>query len=226
LCLQNNLVSSKVTAVDTQLNVAEELPEEYRVISKQAFADLLSAANGGTAEGWINVKRENGVLIEKNKKGSATCYKGTTNISAVNTAVIQSSCVSLEALPTIDPLFKQGRVLKTYSDNCDVRLLEYEGRKCITKMRTHFVVLVHRLPPLEDGTRVVVVRSITYSNEPVVQGSTLGNLSATGWIIRPNGQTTYVCQVNLEGIPQTLVNLASREIPLVSGRLRVYITGV
>ncbi len=107
------------------------------------------------------------------------------------------------------------------------------------------MVLTCRLPPREDGTRVVAVRSVSFPDAPQVPGSMLGMLAATGWVIRVGTNSrigtisgaegfeldkdtcrvTYCVAVNLEGIPQAVVNVAAKQIPLVAARLRLYLTG-
>jgi hypothetical protein len=135
----------------------------------------------------------------------------------------------LKVLAAIDPLFKEAIVLKRYASTTDLRLAKYEGRSCLTTVRTHYVFLMHKLPPLEDGTTLVLCRSVFDSNLPAVPNSMLGVLDTTGWVIRPlpdgSCQVTYVVQVNFEGIPTAIVNLAAKSIPLVAGALRRYLTG-
>jgi hypothetical protein len=100
----------------------------------------------------------------------------------------------------------------------------------LQKQKTHFVILVKRMAPLADGTRVTVIRSITYPDAPAVPGSMLGMLASTGWVIRPADdkgvcQACYVVSINFDGIPQAVVNIAAKQIPLVAARLRLYLTG-
>jgi hypothetical protein len=228
--------------------VEAPLPAEYQAVVDQTLAELLQAASAGIAEGWENVKTEMDVTIQR-RKGKTTVFKGTTGIKYASQA-IQEHATLIETLPSIDPLFQEGVILKKLDDTADIRLCKYEGRSCLVvsnflffflfffcsydsllqKQKTHFVVLVKRLAPLADGTRVTVIRSVTYPDAPAVPGSMLGMLASTGWVIRaPDDkgicQSTYIVAVNFDGIPQAVVNIAAKQIPLVAARLRLYLTG-
>jgi hypothetical protein len=105
------------------------LPAEYQAVVDQTLAEVLQAASAGIAEGWENVKTEMDVTIQR-RKGKTTVFKGTTGIKYASKA-IQEHATLLETLPSIDPLFQEGIILKQLDDTADIRLIKYEGRSCL-----------------------------------------------------------------------------------------------
>ncbi len=116
--------------VDAQPRGAEvPLPAEYQAVVEQTLAELLEAASTGIAEGWVNVKTEMGVTIQR-RKNKTTVFKGTTGIKYAAQA-IQEQAPQLESMSSIDPLFQEGVILKKLDDTADIRLIKYEGRSCL-----------------------------------------------------------------------------------------------
>ncbi len=107
------------------------LPAEYQAVIDQSLTELLEAAFSGMGEGWVSVKTELGVMVQKRKaKGQMTVFKGTTGIK-YPAELIQQQAPQLESMNTIDPLFQEGVILKKFDDATDIRLMKYEGRSCL-----------------------------------------------------------------------------------------------
>lgn len=205
----------------------EAVPPAFEELLREAERSLLEAAG---PEGWKTVRLDDGCLLET-RKGKLSCFRGTTRIH-YDANLIQTTAPMLVSMSNIDPLFVSGEVITRYNDGTELRLHRYEGQSCVIKAKVHFLFLL-RCKKLDDGTRVNICQSVVapqYDRFTAVPGSMLGYFEGTGWVIRPNdnagdSKCTYVVQVNFEKIPQAVVNVVAKQIPMTAAKLRRYLTG-
>lgn len=133
-----------------------------------------------------------------------------------------------EGRKKIDSLFKHGRIVEQIDPWTAVVHYEMRADKCIVELHLDFLFLQHSRE-LADGVWIIASRSagVEQSLVPCPPGAQRAYVLNSGFVIKPRAggmcDITYVVQADLSGVPETVVNLASKQQPLIIARAAEYL---
>jgi len=181
--------------------------------------------------GWKSIAVKQDVLIQRKepKNGRIYYFKGVGEINATPEAVI-NLCKDITRSAEWDALFKEARIVSVLDENTRIIHLMYETRTCVLKTARDFCI-IYRLKANEDGSYLLAGKSVTHPKCPNQKGFIRGEVLESGFLIKPKpgfpnvSIVTYITQVDLKGIPPTIINLVAERQPLVIAGLRKALTG-
>eukprot|EP01102_Stenamoeba_stenopodia_P008915 TRINITY_DN2607_c0_g1_i1.p1 TRINITY_DN2607_c0_g1~~TRINITY_DN2607_c0_g1_i1.p1 ORF type:complete len:484 (-),score=103.24 TRINITY_DN2607_c0_g1_i1:83-1390(-) len=198
-------------SVDGQPQEIAGVTKYYRCIDA-AVAGLLAEVN--TDVGWIKTNlSKNGVNIWKKANTSWDIHftKAVGEIAVPPKLLI--GCI-MEAQHQLqwDPLLKEVKILKRLDKNTELRYLNYQAKVCMLSRSRDFCAIAHYYGK-SDGSFVIVTNSIEDEKCPPMNHRTRGEITATGYVIKPmqdgtSSEVTLVLHLDLKPeLPEFITNL-------------------
>jgi len=186
------------------------------------------AAQGGPQEGWEYVLENKGVLVYRKE------YKGTPGISIRGSSVVPLSpeemrifAVSIDLRKEWDYLYGGARVVEFIDEKTAIVHLEFRRPKWAIGYDPHDFVMIRTERTEEDGTIMVLSRSVVHKDVPPRKGYVRSELEVSGFFIKPCGESSsvvvYVNQAELHGIPKWAENRFLNKRALLIGKIRKFI---
>jgi hypothetical protein len=204
-----------------------------RVLEELFHVSSLDIANpflfDGGGSGWKVMDTEKGIVILKKKT------PGTPFLSFMGKGVITlpprevyDSLRNPQLRFTYDSMLKELHFVKHVEDGLYVLHVHHETTQCFIKQSRDFCILANERT---EGNKLLLVGlSVDIPECPLNPNITRGKITYSGWVVEPHtvkGRTcsmiTYLLQVDLGGIPATLVNYVSKRQPLAIAYLRDYL---
>eukprot|EP01118_Nematostelium_gracile_P012018 TRINITY_DN4334_c0_g1_i1.p1 TRINITY_DN4334_c0_g1~~TRINITY_DN4334_c0_g1_i1.p1 ORF type:complete len:521 (+),score=118.68 TRINITY_DN4334_c0_g1_i1:88-1563(+) len=188
-----------VHALDTESKVTV-FSNYYGIIDQTlAKVDLLSS----TTNGWIPVKKTEEIeIFKKDMEDTAIqCLKGEA-IFNFTPKRIANFIKNYENLRLWDPLIQEVTVVEDIDNHSQILHLKYGAKVCFLTQKRDFVVLRY-WQERNDGSFVVVAKSIVHKKVPKLDDYVRGEALCTGYVITPheNGsQVIYLAHINLIGL--------------------------
>ena len=184
-----------------------------------------------SVRGWIKVKSKGEVDIFRRvskKKGQREIhsFKGRGIIHCDVDRLVQI-LAELHKRSDWDPLLKCGEVIARIDEHTTILRHEYETKRCLVSVHRDFLFLEHWKRE-DDGKHLIVALSdpVEQTLVPVPPKCSRGHVFISGWVLEPTielgkkvTRVTYLTNVDLKGLPTSIINLASMEAPLLIHRI-------
>lgn len=129
---------------------------------------------------------------------------------------------------TYDNMLKELHIVQQVEEGLYVLHLRHETTQCFIRQSRDFCILVSERS--EPHKQLLVGTSIDLPACPPKPDVHRGRVLCSGWVVEPHKrlgkvhtEITYLLQVDVGGIPSTLVNFISRRQPLAVAYLREYL---
>ncbi|ELR12849.1 START domain containing protein [Acanthamoeba castellanii str. Neff] len=193
--------------------------EAYAALIEETFDDLLDEVD--LTEEWKLIKEELGVKVSKKtlaENGSVNCMRGDADL--------QCSAQEFRQLVLQADRWREWDIFAAASRR--VRDLEpdtpgHTGIVHITysapwPLNSRDVCVVMSSREYEDGTVIVIARSVADDNCPEINGTVRAELLSSGYVITPRDEggihVAYILQIDFKGrIPSWITNILSMEMP-------------
>mmetsp|Transcript_3015 Transcript_3015/g.4084 ORF Transcript_3015/g.4084 Transcript_3015/m.4084 type:complete len:554 (+) Transcript_3015:1-1662(+) len=182
--------------------------------------------------GWksVGVKHDVVILKKEPKEGQAIySFKGIGEIP-VPAEKVKDLLLDFNRAKEYDPLFKASRLVDQIDPATQIIHLMFQTRMCMLKTARDFCILYHE-HKRDDGAYALVGRSVVHPSCPPSQGYTRAEVLESGYFIRPKTSNknssivVYISQVDLKGIPPSVINLVAEKQPLLIAGIRKVLTG-
>jgi hypothetical protein len=181
------------------------------------------------SSGWKVISVEREVVILRKK------VPGTQFFSFMGRGVIElpprkvyDSIRNPQLRFTYDNMLKELHFVKHVEDGLYILHIHHETTQCFIKQSRDFCILANER---QEGNKLLLVGlSVDIPECPINPNITRAKLTFSGWVVEPyklDDRTctlvTYLLQVDLGGVPATLVNYVSKRQPLAISYLRDYL---
>ncbi|KAK3275092.1 hypothetical protein CYMTET_16761 [Cymbomonas tetramitiformis] len=172
---------------------------------------------------WTYVTEERRIAILRCMDTPVHCVKGVATLP-FSPKEIFDTIKDPRSRHGYDNMVKSVRVVAQGPEEAGVSVahIHHHTNQCLVGYGRDFCVL-HQASKLEGraDTYIVAGQSIEHSLCPQQPGVSRGRVVISGWIISPvksqgsvMSRVTHLTQVDLKGVPNTLINLVSRRQPL------------
>lgn len=186
------------------------------------------AAEGTEENGWEYVSEKKGVLIHKKKfEGSEmTCVRGS-GVIPIPPDELYVFAVSTPLRFHWENLYSQGRIVERLDSKTVICHHCYKPPKWAKMYKGHEVLLVRTERRGNDGTIMVLNRSVVHKEAQEGKTHVRDELEVSGFVIRPCGATSsviiYVNQCKMNGIPKWAESRYMNKRPLLLHNIRKFV---
>lgn len=212
-------------------SASEMNEEDFRELIDVAVKELMEMVHSNRQEGWKSPTVKDGVVImrRESKQNHLYTFRGVGEIQAPAQQILET-CLDLSRAAEWDVLFKKAEPVQEINSQTRIVRIVYQTRMCLVKAARDFCILWH-WQQTEEGAFVIIGRSVAHPDCPPQPGCIRGEIKASGYYIQPkrddptSSTVSYISQVNLKGLPTTVINLVSERQPLVIAGIRKFLTG-
>jgi hypothetical protein len=208
----------------------------HEQILRSTIERLLRDASGlhDQEDGWNLIREKQGVKLYRKKSQKIRGKRTIDSMRGVGTFKVdpKNFCDLVtdlhEGRKKIDAMFKHGRVVEQVDPHTAIVHYEMKAEKCIVELHRDFLFLQH-VRELGDGVWIIASRSAGVNQSLISSppGAERGELLNSGYVVRPRKggmcDICYVVQVELGSIPETVVNIAAKQQPMVIARAAAHL---
>jgi len=203
------------------LKTSFELPEEL-------WNQFVVASEGGVEDGWTYVSNTKGILVHKKqyRDNDMFCTRGSTVIPLpLEEMYIFGKSIKLRE--NWDNYCTGGRVVEQLDERTAVIQYEFKPPKWAPMMKSHDFVTIRTEKILDDGTILLLSRSIIHPDAPERKGITRSEVDVTGFVLRSCGTNScvviYTTQAHLKGVPKWAEASAVNKRALLPNKIRKFV---
>uniref|UniRef100_A0A7S4MT69 START domain-containing protein n=1 Tax=Vannella robusta TaxID=1487602 RepID=A0A7S4MT69_9EUKA len=174
---------------------------------------------------YLNDKKDVKIHLRHVEDSAVVMLRGVTTIPKTPEEILKCT-EDLESRKAWDELFIEGSVVKELDENHQVIHFKFKSPSMMVTNRDF--VMARAVKRCDDGTILSNHVSVVDDDAPDAKGFVRGDVFASGYWLKPNGDGTstaaYVVQIDPKGwIPTAIVNVVAKKQPLVLAKMREYL---
>eukprot|EP00339_Tiarina_fusa_P015843 CAMPEP_0117023768 /NCGR_PEP_ID=MMETSP0472-20121206/17710_1 /TAXON_ID=693140 ORGANISM="Tiarina fusus, Strain LIS" /NCGR_SAMPLE_ID=MMETSP0472 /ASSEMBLY_ACC=CAM_ASM_000603 /LENGTH=205 /DNA_ID=CAMNT_0004729991 /DNA_START=70 /DNA_END=687 /DNA_ORIENTATION=- len=174
---------------------------------------------------FVNEKKEVKIHLRHVEESAVVMLRGVTTIPCTPDDILKCT-EDLESRKSWDELFIEGNVVRELDDAHQIIHFKFKSPSMMVTNRDF--VMARAVKRNDDGVILSNHVSVVVDDCPDAKGFVRGDVFASGYWIKPNGDGTstvaYVVQIDPKGwIPTAIVNVVAKKQPLVLAKMRDFL---